>query len=193
MKKKILLIGCGGHTKVCAEVIKGTGKFNISGVICNDKKGIFNIPQLGSDKDLKRLKKKFNYAFITIGQIKNHKIRKNIYKNLKSLKYNIPKIISKNAITSNSAKIGNGTIVMNNAVIHQDVNIGNNCIINTGAIIEHDVRIGDNSHISTGAIINGSVKIGNNVFIGSGSIIVNDIQIKSNSFIKAGSLIKKSI
>ena len=22
MKKKILLIGCGGHTKVCAEVIK---------------------------------------------------------------------------------------------------------------------------------------------------------------------------
>ena len=61
---------------------------------------------------------------------------------MKSLKYNIPKIISKNAITSNSAKIGNGTIVMNNAVIHQDVNIGNNCI-NTGAIIEHDVRIGD--------------------------------------------------
>ena len=57
MKKKILLIGCGGHTKVCAEVIKGTGKFNISGVICNDKKGVFNIPQLGSDKDLKRLKK----------------------------------------------------------------------------------------------------------------------------------------
>tara|TARA_Y100000591_G_C21768159_1_gene664032 strand:- start:539 stop:1120 length:582 start_codon:yes stop_codon:yes gene_type:complete len=193
MKKKILLIGCGGHTKVCAEVIQGTGKFIISGVICNDKKGIFNIPHLGSDKDLKRLKKKFNYAFITIGQIKNYKIRKKIYKNLRNLNYVIPKIISKNAIISNSAKIGKGTIIMNRAVIHQDVDIGNNCIINTGAIIEHDVKIGDNSHISTGAIVNGSVNIGNNVFIGSGSIIVNDIKIKSNSFIKAGSLIKRNI
>tara|TARA_A100001011_G_scaffold393399_1_gene483145 strand:- start:1457 stop:2038 length:582 start_codon:yes stop_codon:yes gene_type:complete len=193
MKKKILLIGCGGHTKVCAEVIKETEKFIISGVICDNKNGIFNIPQLGSDNDLKRLKKKFNYAFITIGQIKNYKIRKNIYKNLRNLNYIIPKIISKNAIISKTSKIGNGTIVMNRAVIHQDVDIGNNCIINTGAIIEHDVRIGNNSHISTGVIINGSVKIGNNVFIGSGSIIVNDIKIKSNSFIKAGSLIKKSI
>jgi sugar O-acyltransferase (sialic acid O-acetyltransferase NeuD family) len=193
MKKKILLIGCGGHTKVCAEVILGTGKFKIAGVICKNKKGIFNIPQIGMDDDLKRLKKKYNYAFITIGQIKNYGIRRKIYKKLKYLNFNVPKIISKNAITSKSAKIGSGTIVMDRAVIHQDVKVGNNCIINTGAIIEHDVEIGDNSHISTGAIVNGGVKIGKNVFIGSGSIIVNDIQIKSNSFIKAGTLIKKSI
>ena len=57
MKKKILLIGCGGHTKVCVDVILGTEKFNIAGVICKNKKGIFNIPHIGMDKDLNRLKK----------------------------------------------------------------------------------------------------------------------------------------
>ena len=192
MKKKIILIGCGGHTKVCVDAILSTGKFNIAGVVCNNKMGIYNIPQLGIDKDLVNLKKKYDYAFITIGQIKNYKVRKEIYNKLTNLNFKIPSIVSKTAITSKSAKIGSGTIVMDKSVIHQDVSIGKNCIINTGAIIEHDVKIGNNSHISTGAIVNGGVRIGNNVFVGSGSIIVNDIKIKSNSFIKAGSLIKKN-
>lgn len=193
MEKEILLIGCGGHTKVCMDVILESKKFKVVGVICKNKKGIFNIPHIGSDEDLKKLKKKYNYAFITIGQIKNFETRKKLYKKLKSLKFKVPKITSKNAIISKSAKISDGTIVMDRAIIHQDVKVGCNCIINTGAIIEHDVEIGDNSHISTGAIVNGGVKIGNNVFVGSGSIIVNDVQIKSNSFIKAGTLLKKNI
>ncbi len=193
MKKKIILIGCGGHTKVCADVVLNSGKFQIAGVVCDEKKNVLNLPNIGTDKDLKILKKKYNYALITIGQIKNYQKRLSILNKLKKLDFRIPVIISKQAITSKSAKIKSGTIVMDRAVIHQDVNIGENCIINTGAIIEHDVTIGSNSHISTGAIVNGGVKIGNNVFIGSGSIIVNNINIKSNSFVKAGSLVKKHI
>ena len=193
MKKKIILIGCGGHTKVCADVVLNSGKFQIVGVVCDEKKNVLNLPNIGTDKDLKILKKKYNYALITIGQIKNYQKRLSILNKLKKLDFRIPVIISKQAITSKSAKIKSGTIVMDRAVIHQDVNIGENCIINTGAIIEHDVTIGSNSHISTGAIVNGGVKIGNNVFIGSGSIIVNNINIKSNSFVKAGSLVKKHI
>ena len=191
--KKILLIGCGGHTKVCAEVIKRTKNYKIAGVVCDNKNTTFNLPNVGNDDDLKKLRKKFNNAFVTIGQIKNFKIREKIFKKLKGLNFNIPKILSKTAIISESAKIDFGTIVMDRAIIHQDVKIGKNCIINTGAIVEHDVKIGDNTHISTGVIINGEVEVGNNVFIGSGSIIVNNVQIKSNSFIKAGTLIKKNI
>ena len=177
--------------KVCADVVLNSGKFQIAGVVC-DEKNVLNLPNIGTDKDLKILKK-YNYALITIGQIKNYQKRLSILNKLKKLDFRIPVIISKQAITSKSAKIKSGTIVMDRAVIHQDVNIGENCIINTGAIIEHDVTIGSNSHISTGAIVNGGVKIGNNVFIGSGSIIVNNINIKSNSFVKAGSLVKKHI
>ena len=157
MKKKIILIGCGGHAKVCADVVLNSGKFQIAGVVCDEKKNVLNLPQIGTDKNLKILKKKYNYALITIGQIKNYQKRLGVLKKLKKLDFKIPVIISKQAITSKSAKIKSGTIVMDRAVIHQDVNIGENCIINTGAIIEHDVIIGSNSHISTGAIVNGGV------------------------------------
>ena len=146
------------------------------------------MQNIGNDNDLKKLRKKFNSAFITIGQIKNYQTREKIFKKLKRLIL-IFQILSNTAI-SKSAKIDKGTIVMDRAIIHQDVKIGKNCV-NTGAIVEHDVQIGDNTHISTGAIINGEVEVGKNVFIGSGTIIVNNVKIKSNSFIKAGTLIKK--
>ena len=188
-EKKIILIGCGGHTKVCADVVLNSGKFQIAGVVCDEKK-CSQSSKYWYRQRFKNIKKKYNYALITIGQIKNYQKRLSILNKLKKLDFRIPVIISKQAITSKSAKIKSGTIVMDRAVIHQDVNIGENCTINTGAIIEHDVTIGNNSHISTGAIVNGGVKIGNNVFIGSGSIIVNNINIKSNSFVKAGSLVK---
>lgn len=193
MNKKIILIGCGGHTKVCAELILETKTFDIAGVVCNNKKGVYNLPHIGFDKDLKKLRKKYKYAIVTIGQIKSAKKRVKLLSTLKNLNYSIPKIISKKSIISKSAKIDNGTTIMDRVVIHQDVEIGTNSIINTGAIVEHDVVIGNNTHVSTGVIVNGNVKIGSNVFIGSGSIIVNNIKIKSNSFIKAGTLVKRSL
>ena len=192
MRNKIILIGCGGHTKVCIDIIHNNNKYKIAGLVCMEKKNS-KISIIGTDKDLKKLRKKYKFAFITIGQIKNSLNREKLFNKLKKLNYTIPQISSRLSIISKSAKIEEGTIVMNGAIIHSDVKIGFNSIINTRAIIEHDVEIGNNSHISTGAIINGNVKIGNNVFIGSGSIIVNNVKIKSNSFIKAGSLIKKDI
>ena len=37
-KKKIILIGCGGHAKVCADVILNDKKYQIAGCVCNEKK-----------------------------------------------------------------------------------------------------------------------------------------------------------
>jgi len=191
MKNKIVLIGCGGHSKVCADIILNDNKYQLAGFVCNKKKNP-NLPIIGSDEELKEIRKKYKYALICVGQIKDPSIRKRIFSNLKKLNFILPVIKSKSSLISNSAKIDEGTIIMDGAIVHPDVKIGSNSIINTKAIIEHDAEIGNNTHISTGVIVNGNVKIGNNVFIGSGSIIVNDIKIKSNSFIKAGTTIKKN-
>ena len=49
---------------------------------------------LGSDKELKRLKLIYNYAFIAVGQIKTAKRRKNLFEKLKYIGFKIPIIIS---------------------------------------------------------------------------------------------------
>ncbi len=194
MKKKILIIGTGGHAKSITNIVNDIKKFQIIGYIAKNKKEYFNsnLKVIGTEKNLNSLrKKKINTAIIGVGQIHSSKTRRDIFKRLKKLGFQLPVIISKNANVSKKSIIGLGTCVFSNVFINTDVKIGENCIINTGAIIEHDVEIGDNCHVSTGVIINGGVKIGSNVFIGSGSIVSNNISIPKNSFIKMGTCIKK--
>ena len=75
MKKKILIVGSGGHAKSCIEIINQNKNFIIKGIVCENKnkyKPILNIPCVGEDKDLERLRNVFKYCFIGIGQIKKN-------------------------------------------------------------------------------------------------------------------------
>ena len=193
--QKLFLIGAGGHAKSCLDIINSIKKYKILGFIDNYKKGTFeNYKIVGGDKFLKSLrsKSKINIA-ITIGQIKDYKKRKNIFKKIKELGFNLPKIISKYAIVSKYSKIGEGTMIFSNALVNRGASIGFNSIINSFALIEHDTIVGNNTHISTRATINGNVKIGSNTFIGSGAIIKEGVSIGNNCVIGMGSLIKNNI
>jgi len=194
--KEIILVGGGGHCKSVIDVIEQEGKFKIAGIIEKDRsligKKILTYEVIGCDDDLKELRKKYDYALVTIGQIKNSTPRIKIFEKLKKLEFKLPSIISPFAYVSKYALVGEGTVIMHGALINANAKVGKNCIINTKAIIEHDVIIGNNCHISTAAVINGGVEIGDNVFFGSNAVCKEYIKIKEDSFIKAGSLVKEN-
>ena len=194
MKKKILVIGAGGHANSVIDILQQSKLYFIYKIVGTKKnlgKKIGKHIIQNTDKDLSKLRKKCSQAVIAIGQIKNYKTRKKIYDKLIKLKFKIPKIFSKNSYISKNSQIGIGTIIFNNVIINSKVKIGNNCIINNGALIEHNVNIGNNCHVSTGVILNGNVKVEDNCFIGSGSIIRENIKIKKNKVIPLGSKIFK--
>ena len=196
-KKTLILVGAGGHAEACIDLLNEQKEFALAEIVGKEKevnKKIFNKYKIKySDNSLKILSKKYKYAMIGVGQIQSKKIRKEIFKKLKKLKFNLPKILSKHAIVSKFCKIGDGTVIMHGAIIGPGVSIGENCIINSKALIEHGVSIGDNSHIATSVTINSGVKIGSGSFLGSGSTIKQLIKIKKNSFIKMSSRIIKNI
>jgi len=190
--KKIILVGGGGHCKSCIDVIENENKYKIIGIIDKKKNFLLNYKVFAESYLNKKLIKN-NYAFVTVGQIKNYKVRVKLFNKLKDLGFKIPSIISPSAYISKHAIIGHGTIVMHGAIINAGAVIGNNCIINTNSLIEHDVVIGDHTHISTEVTINGGVNIGEKVFIGSRSIIKDNISIGECSIVGAGLYIKKNL
>ncbi len=192
-KSKIILIGYGGHANSCIEVIKRINKFEIAGYVDKkiNKENTYNLKYLGDEKSLPELRKSFSKAFIAVGQIKSKLPRKNIYKKLKNLKFQIPSIIASTAYLSANVIIGEGNIVMNNVFLNTNVIIGNNNIINTGCIIEHDTKIGNDNHISTSCVVNGNVQVGNGNFIGSNSVVNNNVIIKNNKIIPSLSRLNK--
>ena len=196
MKKKIILIGSGGHMASTINLIESNNQFKIIGIIdkYKRKKKFMGYSIIGTDKDLISIfKRNIRNCCIGIGQLKDSKPRIDVFKKLKKIGFNIPKIISKSAVLHRTVKIGKGTTVFHNCIINSNAVIGENCIINTRAIIEHDTIIGNNCHISTGAIVNGSVKIGDNTFVGSGAIIRNNVIIGKNVVIGMGQKIKKNV
>ena len=191
--KNLVLIGGGGHCLSCIDVIENLKTFKIIGVVDNKVNKLINYPFFLDDKNIDSIRKSTNYAFVTVGQIKDPNKRIQIFSELKKLKFKIPIIISKTSYLSKKVKIDEGTIILNYASINAYSEIGCNCIINTGAIIEHESTIGNNCHISTGAILNGNVNIGDNSFIGSNTVIKEGVKIGKNCIIGAGLFLKKNV
>ncbi|WP_067177476.1 NeuD/PglB/VioB family sugar acetyltransferase [Sulfurospirillum sp. UCH001] len=191
MKKKILLIGGGGHCKSVIDVIEQENRFEIAGII--DKKELIGHDVLGykivgSDEDLNHLRQHYHYAFITVGQINSPEIRIELFEMLKCLGYELPVVISPLAYVSKHGHISEGSIVMHHALVNASAHIGKNCIINTKALVEHDAIIEDHCHISTGAILNGGAHVKAGTFYGSNVTCKEYATVKG--FIKAGSIVK---
>tara|TARA_B100000519_G_scaffold196672_1_gene203341 strand:+ start:1276 stop:1887 length:612 start_codon:yes stop_codon:yes gene_type:complete len=193
---KILLIGAGGHARSCIDVIEELNQFEIAGLVEKDE-SMTNVnlgyPVIGTDDSLDKLRKNYDYALVTIGQIKSPEIRIKLYQLLKDLDFTLPAIISPKAYVSKHAQIGKGSIVMHGSIVNANAKIGKNCIINNHSLIEHDAIIGDHCHIATGAIINGEVSVGHETFIGSGVVTKQCISIGNNCIVAAGIILKNDV
>ncbi len=194
IKKKILIYGAGGHARSCIEVIESQNRYKIIGLVGKEQelnKKVLGYKVIGSDKDLKKIKKITKNIVNGIGSVRTNLVRKKIFLKLKSIGFNFPQIFASTSYVSDKAKIAEGTIIFHKAFINAGVFIGKNCIINSGSIIEHDSIISDHCNISTSVTINGNVKVGSNSFVGSGSKIIQSANISKNSLIPMFSKVKK--
>jgi sugar O-acyltransferase (sialic acid O-acetyltransferase NeuD family) len=195
-KPDLLLIGAGGHARSCIDVIELDGRFRIVGLIgVADEVGTecMGYEVLATDDDLPELALKFEYAMVTVGQIKCPKRRIQLYKRALDCEFIFPVITSRCARVSRHATVAPGTIVMHGAVVNAGAVVGSNCILNTNSVIEHDVVLGDFSHVSTGSIVNGDTRIGERSFIGSGSIIKEGLSLGAGCVVGMGSCVRHDL
>lgn len=179
-KPNLLLIGAGGHAHACIDVIEQQGQYQIAGLVGMPEEmhaQHLGYSVIGTDSDLPELAKAYQFAFITVGQIRSPNVRVQLCQQSVDLGFQLPIIIAPTAFVSCHATIGAGSIVMHGAIVNAGAKVGKNCIINTRALVEHDTTVEDYCHISTGAILNGDVRIGAGSYIGSGSVIKEGISI----------------
>jgi len=196
-KRKILLIGSGGHCKVVLDLLLGLKEYEIAGIIdLEERRGaeVFGAPVIGSDADLPRFfKSGIKHCFIAIGSIGDSSLRVKLYNLAKKSGFSFPNLISPHALLSSRVTLGEGNYVAPGVIINAGSRIGSNCIFNTGAIIEHDCKIGNFVHLSPGAVLSGGVSIGDNSHIATGSIIIQGVRIGGQTIVGAGSVVTKNI
>jgi sugar O-acyltransferase (sialic acid O-acetyltransferase NeuD family) len=193
MKKKLIVLGDGGHARAVVDVALSTGEFEIEAVVGIDeankalwqKMGINWVPETA----LEGLLHAELFGIVGLGQIKDSEPRAEAYSRLTGLGIELATIVSPSSYVSKTAAIGKGSIVMHGAVVNGHARVGENSIINSMALIEHDSLVGDHSHISTGAIVNGQCQIGDKTFVGSGAMVKNGASIGSGCLVPMGALV----
>ena len=192
MQESILLIGAGGHSRSCIDVIEQDGRYKVAGLVgLPDEVGstVLGYPVLGTDSDLHDLLPRFRSAMVTLGQIKSPEVRMKLHSLLEASGCRMPVIVSPRAYVSEHAQVGAGSIVMHGAVINAGASIGRNCIINSQVLVEHDTVVGDHCHVATAAVINGGVSIGSGSFIGSNACVRQGIRLAERCVVGMGQLV----
>lgn len=194
---RILILGGGGHAKMCIDIIRQMKTYKIFGIIDESLdigSEVLGVPVIGRDKDLNRLFIDGIRLIVNgVGAAQHHPEREKIYEKIKSIGFQLPNIIHPKAIIEPSAELGEGNQIMANAVVGSAAQIGNNCIINSGAVVSHDCILQDNVHIAPGAILAGSVNVGKNTLIGMGSTIYIGLNIGQNVTIYNGCNITRHV
>jgi UDP-perosamine 4-acetyltransferase len=192
MNSGVVVIGAGGHAKVCIEIFQAMGEvvsFCVGGA--DSPQYCIGIPVLHGDENLGALRSQgYHRTFIALGP---NKLRKRLSEKAVDLGYELVNAISPYAAISPTCKIGRGVAVMAGAVINSEAVIGDLAIINTGATIDHDCRIGRSVHIGPQCALAGNVFVDDHSFLGVGCRVIPGIKIGNNTIVGAGSVVISDI
>lgn len=192
--KPLIIIGSGGHAKVCIDACEQGNEYSIIGLIDDFKEvneEVYNYKILGKISDVQLLNETIECEFfIAIGD--NYQ-REKIFFSLRDLHLKWANIIHPASLVSEYAQITYGVIIMPAVIVNAGSKINPFCILNTGAQLDHDCEMGEVSSLAPGVITGGNVKIGAGTAIGMGSIIRNNIKIGDNTVIGCGSLVLDDI
>lgn len=194
MKRKILLIGGGGHCRSVLDSVTALGCYDEIGILDANGQPCQGVSVVGTDEDIPLLMKDgWTEAFVTVGSIGDTSVRRKLFQMVKEYHLTIPAIVDPSAITARNVEIKEGAFIGKRAVINAGASLGFGSIINTGAVVEHDCRIGDFVHISPGTVLCGQVTVGHDSHVGAGSVVRQLITIGSESVIGAGSVVVRNI
>jgi len=197
LNNSIVIVGGGGHAKVCIDILRQTNEYEILGIIDSKLEigaEILGVKVIGSNDSLRSLiGLGVVYAVNGVGAVSNPKLRHKIHNELIDIGFRLPNLIHALSMIEPSSIIGEGNQIMMGAIIGSAVQIGNGCIVNSGSVISHDCILRDHCHIAPGAILAGAVEVGENAVIGMGSTIYLGLKIGKDSIVYNGVNVLKNV
>lgn len=192
MTPPVVVVGAGGHAKVCIELLQAMGETVLCCVGGSDSAPTcLGIPVLDGDHHLARLRAEGqSRAFVALG---SNRLRARLGQHLLELGYELVNAVSPRAMVSPSATLGHGIAIMAGAIINADARIGDLAIINTGASVDHDGEIGAAAHLAPQCALAGNVNIGAGAFLGVGCKAIPGATVGADAIVGAGAVIVAAI
>ena len=195
--KKVLVIGAGFGAMQVIDILLHDSSVSLIGCVDDNiniqGNTIFNIPVIGTTKNIEQLfmKKVFTHAIISIST--SNAIRETLFNNC--CKIGIPFInaICPSVRINRNSIIGDGNIICSHVHIGVCTQIANNNFISSNSTIEHHNIIGSHNTWGPSFYTSGRVRIGNRIKFGMNVSIQPGISIGNDCLIASSTTIIKSI
>ncbi len=187
--RSVVLIGGGGHARVCADIARSAGwdvlgfcdpslpeNTRLDGIAVIHEDELDLAARFGADVAL----------FVAIGR---QNTRAQIVGSLVEAGSSLATLVHPSAVLASSASVGPGTCVMAGAVLNNNARTGAGVIVNTHVTIDHDCDLEDFTNVSPGATLSGNVHCGAAAFVGAGAVVVQGCRIGAASVVAAGAVV----
>jgi len=149
VKKKLYIVGTGGHARKVTETAILSG-WQIAGYLEEKLEKHTNFMNNKVTSDFSVVKQTGSFFIVAIGE---GAVRMRIQQKLENLGGRPVSLRHPEAYISRDAIIGEGTVILAKAVIESMVKIGKGVIIDIGALIDHDTEIENYIHVRPGTIL----------------------------------------
>ncbi len=191
MARRIVLIGAGGHARVCLEAALDDADVEVVGALSRDGTGVdrLGVPVIGTDVDTRLA------ALIADGTVRAHvAIGDNLARSEAAGRWRaaggeLHTCTSRFAMVSPTARIGDGCALLPGAIVTAQARLGDGVILNTGASVDHDGEVGPFAHVGPGAVLAGAVSVGARAFIGMGARILPGRRVGDLAVVGAGAVV----
>lgn len=188
--QNVLLIGAGGHARVCLEALLDDPRYRVVGAVSRDGTSVphLGVPVLGTDDDLESVTESedIDAACVVIG---DNATRARLTTRWLATGRPLVSAVSRFAMVSHSATVSAGCMLLPGAVVNAATSLGTGVIVNTNSSIDHDGVVGDFVHVAPGVAIGGGVSIGSGTLIGIGARVLPQITIGSNVVVGGGAVV----
>ena len=192
--RSVLLIGAGGHAKVCIEALLDMGETDVVGALSADGSGVegLGIPVLGTDQEIKKVTYSHTVTTFCVA-IGDNFTRRRVTQSLTKSGRTVTQAVSRFAMVSNTALVSPDAQLLAGSVVNASTEIGDGVIVNTNASVDHDCRIGEYVHIGPGVAIGGNVTIEEMAFVGLGARVIPGLTIGAGAIIGAGAVVIRDV
>jgi UDP-perosamine 4-acetyltransferase len=188
--RKVLLIGAGGHARVCLEALHDDPRNTVVGAVSRDGTAVerLGIPVLGTDDDLLDVTERegVDAACVVIG---DNATRARLTARWLATGRPLISALSRFAMVSTTATVGDGCMLLPGAIVNAATTLGTGVIVNTNSSVDHDGTIGDFVHVAPGVAIGGGVTIGSGTLVGIGARVLPQVTIGRDVVVGGGAVV----
>jgi len=193
MAQQLIIIGAGGHGRVCADIAVRSGLAVIG--FCDPAlpmgEAVNGVPAIATDdRALLADWPADTQLFIALGS--NAK-RVEMGELAQQQGIALATLVDPSAIVAASAEIGAGSVLMANVVINANARIGAHCILNTACTIDHDGDLADGAQIGPGVHAAGDVTFGECSLAGVGASLIPGVRVGREAIVGAGAVVTTDV